>query len=55
MNHLDMSDSEEELLLFSSAVKWYIGSLRRKYCVHSINTNRYEFGEFHYLYNEENI
>ena len=49
-----MSDSEEELLLSSSAVKWYIGSLRskRKYSTHPINTNRYEFGEFHHLYND---
>lgn len=51
----EMSDSEEEILLSSSAVKYYIAkSLNKKgkISAHPINTQRYEFGEFHHLFKQ---
>lgn len=50
-----MSDSEDEILLSSSATKYYILEIeqkRRKLCAHPINNERYVFGEFHHLYKD---
>lgn len=50
-----MSDSEEEILLISNAVKYYIAKTedkRRKFSAHSINTRRYMFGEFYHRYKQ---
>ena len=50
-----MSDSEEELLSISNAVKYYmieIAGKTRKFSAHPINTQRYTYGEFHHLYKQ---
>lgn len=50
-----MSDSEEELLLASSAVTYCIlkrAGKYRRFSAHPINTRRYMLGEFHHLYKQ---
>lgn len=50
-----MSDSEDEFIMLDSAIcKYFImkNSRIRTCCAHPINTKRWEFGEFHHLYED---